>query len=94
MSDENVCFICFSSLRGISSCIGTLKFNMSVRVRQVLKHLTVKRPVEASRLDFFAHAEAFASLVNLEFVSITGKYLSVNYSVPFSHVRFEYAGIS
>lgn len=40
----------------------------------MLKHLTVKRPVEASRMDFFAHAEAFASLVNLEFVSIRGEY--------------------
>lgn len=39
---------------------------------KVLKHLTVKRPVEASRMDFFAHAEAFAALVNLEFVSING----------------------
>ncbi|CAM6126900.1 unnamed protein product [Calypogeia fissa] len=41
-------------------------------IPKVLKHLTIKRPVEASRLDFFAHAEAFASLVNLEFVSIPG----------------------
>lgn len=40
---------------------------------QVLKHLTLKRPVEASRMDFFAHAEAFAALVSLEFVSISGK---------------------
>ncbi len=40
---------------------------------QVLKHLTLKRPVEASRMDFFAHAEAFAALVLLEFVSISGK---------------------
>lgn len=39
---------------------------------KVLKHLTVKRPVEASRMDFFAHAEAFAALVNLDFVSING----------------------
>lgn len=41
---------------------------------QVLKHLTVKRPVEASRMDFFNHAEAFAALVNLEFVSTSGEY--------------------
>ncbi|KAG0613087.1 hypothetical protein M758_6G075600 [Ceratodon purpureus] len=41
-------------------------------IPKVLKHLTVKRPVEASRMDFFAHAEAFAALVNLEFVSING----------------------
>lgn len=40
---------------------------------QVLKHLTVKRPVDASRMDFFAQAEAFAALVNMEFVSITGE---------------------
>ncbi|KAG6543105.1 hypothetical protein Mapa_015354 [Marchantia paleacea] len=39
---------------------------------KVLKHLTVKRPVEASRMDFFNHAEAFAALVNLEFVSTSG----------------------
>ncbi|KAL2652534.1 hypothetical protein R1flu_020662 [Riccia fluitans] len=41
-------------------------------IPKVLKHLTVKRPVDASRMDFFAHAEAFASLVTLEFVSISG----------------------
>ncbi|XP_024401026.1 uncharacterized protein [Physcomitrium patens] len=41
-------------------------------IPKVLKHLTVKRPVEASRMEFFAHAEAFAALVNLEFVSING----------------------
>nr|PNR41658.1 hypothetical protein PHYPA_019063 [Physcomitrium patens] len=37
-------------------------------IPKVLKHLTVRRPVEASRMEFFAHAEAFATLVNLEFV--------------------------
>jgi hypothetical protein len=42
-------------------------------IPKVLKHLTLKRPVEASRMDFFAHAEAFAALVSLEFVSISGK---------------------
>ncbi|GAQ84869.1 hypothetical protein KFL_002090210 [Klebsormidium nitens] len=41
-------------------------------IPRVLKHLTVKRPVDASRADFFAQAEAFAALVNMEFVSITG----------------------
>ncbi|KAH8970628.1 hypothetical protein BDL97_02G097800 [Sphagnum fallax] len=41
-------------------------------IPKVLKHLTLKRPVEASRMDFFAHAEAFAALVSLEFVSISG----------------------
>lgn len=43
-----------------------------VLIPRVLKYLTLKRPVEASRMDFFAHAEAFAALVSMEFVSITG----------------------
>lgn len=42
---------------------------------QVLSHLTKKRPVGADRTQFFAHAEAFAVLVNIEFVSIDGAYL-------------------
>lgn len=46
---------------------------------KVLKHLTVKRPVEASRMEFFAHAEAFAALVNLEFVSINGASKTSNF---------------
>ncbi|KAJ7519822.1 hypothetical protein O6H91_20G057200 [Diphasiastrum complanatum] len=41
-------------------------------IPKVLKHLTVKRPVEASRMDFFAQAEAFAALVNLQFIPVTG----------------------
>lgn len=51
--------------------------NAKSRIREtliprVLKYLTLKRPVDASRMDFFAHAEAFAALVRMEFVSITG----------------------
>eukprot|EP00245_Coleochaete_scutata_P012341 TRINITY_DN4766_c0_g1_i3.p1 TRINITY_DN4766_c0_g1~~TRINITY_DN4766_c0_g1_i3.p1 ORF type:complete len:567 (+),score=75.98 TRINITY_DN4766_c0_g1_i3:122-1822(+) len=41
-------------------------------IPQVLKHLTVRRTIDIDRMDFFAQAEAFASFVNLEFVSITG----------------------
>ncbi|CAI7855653.1 unnamed protein product [Closterium sp. NIES-54] len=39
---------------------------------QILKFLTIKRQPEASRAEFFVHAEAFAALVHLEFVSIQG----------------------
>jgi hypothetical protein len=46
-------------------------------IPKVLKHLTVRRPVEASRMEFFAHAEAFATLVNLEFVPINGAVTSI-----------------
>lgn len=53
-----------------------VEFNSSFMCCKVLKHLTIKRPVETSRMDFFAHAEAFAALVNMEFVSIPGKLLS------------------
>ncbi len=42
---------------------------------QVLKHLTQKRPVNTDRAEFFMHAEAFASLVYLEFVKIPGWWL-------------------
>ncbi|CAI5458179.1 unnamed protein product [Closterium sp. Yama58-4] len=38
----------------------------------ILKFLTIKRPPDASRAEFFVHAEAFAALVHLEFVSIQG----------------------
>lgn len=41
-------------------------------IPRVLKHLTAKRPVAVDRTEFFAHAEAFAALVQLEFVSIPG----------------------
>ena len=41
-------------------------------VPAILKFLTIKRPIESDRREFFAYAEAFASLVKLEFVSITG----------------------
>ncbi|KAK9838376.1 hypothetical protein WJX81_008030 [Elliptochloris bilobata] len=41
-------------------------------IPKVLKHLTAKRAVAVDRTEFFAHAEAFASLVQLDFVSIPG----------------------
>ena len=41
-------------------------------IPRVLKHLTLKRPVAVDRTEFFAHAEAFAALVQLECVSIPG----------------------
>jgi WD40 repeat protein len=41
-------------------------------VPAILKFLTVKRPLDCDRREFFAHAEAFAALVKLEFVSVTG----------------------
>ena len=39
---------------------------------QVLQHLTKKRPVSVDRTQFFAHAEAFAVLVKIDFVSVDG----------------------
>lgn len=41
-------------------------------IPRVLKHLTAKRAVAVDRTEFFAHAEAFAALVQMEFVSIPG----------------------
>ncbi|CAI5534162.1 unnamed protein product [Closterium sp. Naga37s-1] len=41
-------------------------------IPKILKFLTIKRPPDASRAEFFVHAEAFAALVHLEFVSIQG----------------------
>ena len=35
---------------------------------QLLKHLTVQRPVNANRSDYYVHAEAFAALVAIEIV--------------------------
>ncbi|EFJ05350.1 hypothetical protein SELMODRAFT_431647 [Selaginella moellendorffii] len=34
----------------------------------VLKHLTLKRSIDASRMEFFSYAEAFPSIVQMEFV--------------------------
>lgn len=49
----------------------------------ILKTLTIKRPLDCNRIDFFLYAEAFAALVKFEFVSITGKrrknYLNILY---------------
>lgn len=44
---------------------------------QVLQHLTKKRPVGVDRTQFFVHAEAFAVLVNIEFVSVDGALAAV-----------------
>ncbi|CAI5514425.1 unnamed protein product [Closterium sp. Naga37s-1] len=41
-------------------------------IPKILKFLTIKRQPDASRAEFFVHAEAFAALVHLEFVSIQG----------------------
>ncbi|CAI5472926.1 unnamed protein product [Closterium sp. Yama58-4] len=41
-------------------------------IPKILKFLTIKRSPDASRAEFFVHAEAFAALVHLEFVSIQG----------------------
>lgn len=46
-------------------------------VPAILKFLTVKRPLDCDRREFFAHAEAFAALVKLEFVSVTGAVTTV-----------------
>jgi WD40 repeat protein len=46
-------------------------------VPAILKFLTVKRPIDCDRREFFAHAEAFAALVKLEFVSVTGAVTTV-----------------
>ena len=39
---------------------------------QAMKHLTIRRPLTANRLDFFPQAETFAAMVKLEFVLIPG----------------------
>ena len=41
---------------------------------QVLKHLTVPRPVNANRAEFFPQAEAFACLVSLGSVGVQGRF--------------------
>eukprot|EP00899_Mesostigma_viride_P026835 jgi/Mesvir1/7336/Mv19145-RA.1 len=38
----------------------------------VLKHLVIKRDISVDRSEFFVQAAAFASLVNLEFVKVSG----------------------
>jgi hypothetical protein len=40
---------------------------------QVIKHLTLPRPVNANRAEIIAQAETFACLVSLEFVGVLGK---------------------
>ena len=39
---------------------------------QAMKHLMIRRPLDANRMEFFAHAEAFAALVQLDFVLVPG----------------------
>ncbi|GBG71186.1 hypothetical protein CBR_g8489 [Chara braunii] len=46
-------------------------------IPKVLKHLTIKRPIETNRMDFFAHAESFAALVNMGFLNVTGAVRSI-----------------
>lgn len=41
-------------------------------VQKVLTHLAKKRPVTVDRVQFFAHADAFAALVKLGFVQVDG----------------------
>lgn len=41
-------------------------------IPKVLKHLTVKRPIDANRKDFFSYAESFAALINMELIPLTG----------------------
>lgn len=47
-------------------------------IQKILKFLTIKRPADCVRAEFFAHAEAFAALVKLEFVSIKGAITTIN----------------
>mmetsp|Transcript_8062 Transcript_8062/g.14506 ORF Transcript_8062/g.14506 Transcript_8062/m.14506 type:complete len:311 (-) Transcript_8062:217-1149(-) len=46
-------------------------------ISAVLKHLTIKRPLDADRAEFFAFAEAFAALVKLGTVSISGSITTI-----------------
>ena len=39
---------------------------------QAMKHLMLRRPLDANRMEFFAHAETFAALVQLDFVLVPG----------------------
>ncbi|XP_024525238.1 uncharacterized protein LOC9658466 isoform X3 [Selaginella moellendorffii] len=46
-------------------------------IPKVLKHLTLKRSIDASRMEFFSYAEAFASIVQMEFVPLVGAVQSI-----------------
>mmetsp|Transcript_8135 Transcript_8135/g.23343 ORF Transcript_8135/g.23343 Transcript_8135/m.23343 type:complete len:314 (-) Transcript_8135:57-998(-) len=46
-------------------------------ISTVLKHLTIKRKLDADRAEFFAYAEAFAALVKLGTVSISGSITTI-----------------
>ncbi|KAL4437101.1 hypothetical protein ABPG75_004240 [Micractinium tetrahymenae] len=41
-------------------------------MRDLLKHLTILRPINANRSEYYVHAEAFAALVSIEIVPIEG----------------------
>jgi hypothetical protein len=47
-------------------------------IQKILKFLTISRSADCVRAEFFAHAEAFAALVKLEFVSIKGAITTIN----------------
>lgn len=42
---------------------------------QVIAHLTLKRPLDVDRTQFFSQAEAFAMLCKLDYVTIDGGHL-------------------
>lgn len=47
-------------------------------LKRILHFLTLKRPLDCIRAEFFAHAEAFSTLVQMEFVSATGALTTIN----------------
>ena len=57
----------------------------------MLKHLTIKRSMDVDRYDFFAHAEAFAAMVQLEFVSIPGTTTSALVNLTNQHLSYPFA---
>jgi len=56
----------------------------------MIKYLALERPVDASRIDIFPYAEAFASFIKMGIISAQGKSLLLitNFMLPFSLIYF------
>jgi hypothetical protein len=68
---------CVSIIDGSKQCCCRLPEPQRTKFRdalvpEILKFLAIKRQVDCNRMDFFAYAEAFASLVKMDFIAITG----------------------
>jgi len=56
-------------------------------VPEILKFLAIKRSVECNRMEFFAYAEAFASLVKMECIGITGAIATIIHMLGSAETR-------